>query len=122
MRPRAPELYGINISELARICRVSIKTATRWKNGTTCPPATALMILARDLGCFGREWAGWSVNGEDLVSPWGQTINRNDALTVPLMHQQIAALRLDVARAKESAHDGLEEQPEPGSLPAFLTG
>lgn len=47
-RPRAPELYGIPEEEIARICGVHVRTARRWKQGIRKPPATALMILARD--------------------------------------------------------------------------
>jgi hypothetical protein len=119
MKEKPPELYGININELARICGVSLKTAARWKDGTTCPPPTAIMILKRDLGCFAKEWSGWTVNGGDLVSPSGWCVNRNDALTVPLMHGQISALRAEIAQLKDG--DGLEEQPKPGELPEILT-
>jgi len=55
-RPKtaAPEvLYGVPITELARICRVSERTARRWKNGVRRPPQTALMIVAADLGAQG---------------------------------------------------------------------
>lgn len=121
MPVRPPELYGINISELARICRVSLKTAARWKDGTTCPPKTALMILTRDLGCFAPEWRGWTVNGEDLVSPEGWCVNRNDALVVPLLHGQISALRAQVAQLKEEAA-GLDEQPLPDSYEVHIVG
>lgn len=118
MPPRAPELFGINIKELARICRVSLKTAMRWKDGQTVPPQTALMVLRRDLGCFSEYWRGWTVNGEDLVSPEGWTVNRNDALIVPLMHGQISALRAKIADL-EAVRDAIEEQPEPGEIPEF---
>jgi hypothetical protein len=116
---RAPELYGVPVKELARICRVSLKTAARWKNGQTVPPQTSLMILRRDLGCFSEFWRGWTVNGEDLVSPEGWCVNRNDALIVPLMHSQIAALRAKVRELE--ADDGPEEQPKPGELPQIIS-
>jgi transcriptional regulator with XRE-family HTH domain len=117
-----PELFGFPDKHIAKVCGVSLKTAQRWKAGQSVPPKTALMILARDLGCFAAEWHGWTVNGEDLVSPDGWTINRNDALVVPFMHGQISALRQQVAELQESEHDGLEEQPAPGELPAILAG
>lgn len=78
------------------------------------------MILARDLGCFSEFWRGWTVNGEDLVSPDGWCVNRNDALIVPLMHGQISALRAEIAKLKEAA-DAIEEQPLPGELPDQIT-
>ncbi len=118
MRSVPDEIYGYSVKELARICHVSLKTARRYKFGTACPPKTTLMILARDLGCFASEWAGWTVSGDDLVSPSGWCVNRNDALIVPLMHGQIAALRAEILQLKEDAA-GLEEQPLPQELPAI---
>lgn len=111
-------LYGIPASELARICRVSLKTAQRWKAGQSVPDYCALALIERDLGCFAIEWRGWTIRGEDLISPDGWTVNRNDALIVPLMHGQIAALRSKVADL-EATREGLEEQPQPGELPSI---
>lgn len=118
MPARPPELFGVNISEIARSCRVSLKTATRWKNGTTCPPKTALMVLRRDLGIFSPEWAGWTVDGPEIVSPENWRVRRDDALAVPLLEAHIAALRAQVSDLK-AARDEIEEQPEPGELPAI---
>jgi hypothetical protein len=78
------------------------------------------MILARDLGCFSDFWHGWTINGEDLVSPEGWCVNRNDAMVVPLMHGQIAALRAQV-RDLQDAAVGMEEQPLPGEAPAEVS-
>jgi hypothetical protein len=111
-------LFGLSVKHIAQVCQVSEKTAGRWKDGTSCPPKTALMILARDLGCFAAEWRGWTVNGEDLVAPSGWCVNRNDALIVPLMHGQIAALRAELSKLRTEAN-GLEEQPTPGEIPAI---
>lgn len=99
---------------------MDLSTARRWKRGAICLPKTAAMILARDLGCFSEFWRGWTVNGEDLVSPDGWCVNRNDALIVPLMHGQISALRAEIAKLKEAA-DAIEEQPLPGELPDQIT-
>ena len=109
-----PAVYGIPAKELARICQVDLSTARRWKRGAICPPKTALMILSRDLGCFDEEWRGWTIRGEDLVSPDGWCVNRNDALIVPLQHGQIAALRAEIAALREQAEQ-LEDQPTPDS-------
>lgn len=76
------------------------------------------MVLRRDLGCFSAEWRGWTVNSEDLVSPEGWCVNRNDALIVPLLQGQIAALRAKVAEL-EAAAETLEEQPAPGEIPTI---
>ena len=117
---RPPEaIFGLSAMYIAKACAVDLSTARKWKSGARVPPKTAVMILARDLGCFAAEWAGWSLNGDNLVPPFGSwTINRNDALAVPLMFGQISALRADLAAIKAS-RDELEEQPEPGELPAI---
>lgn len=81
------------------------------------------MILRRDLGCFAVEWRGWTINGEDLVSPDGWCVNRNDALAVPLMHGQIAALRAKIRGLEAEVNGDLEDQPgadEP--IPVIRTG
>lgn len=121
------EIYGIPINEIARICRVSEKTAARWKSGQTVPPLSALMVLrikwAGDLGELGPEWQGWRYRGGELTSPDGWRINRNDALAVPLLHGQIDALRQKVTAMESADDDGLEEQPAPDDFAArFLAG
>jgi DNA-binding transcriptional regulator YiaG len=95
--PVARELYGINVKEIAAVCKVTERTARRWKDGARSPPESALMVLRRDLRCFSDYWRGWTINGEDIVSPEGWCIDRNQAMTVPLMHGQISALREKIA-------------------------
>lgn len=121
MGARPDELYGIPIKRLAQLCGVSERTAQRWKDGTTCPPPSALMILRGDLGCMAPEWAGWRVNGADLVSPDGWTVDRNAALAVPLLHAQIEALKSEIERLRAELKDlsKLEDQPQP---PQWLVG
>ena len=105
--------YGIPAHVIAERCGVDLSTARRWKSGRSRVPAAAAALLLRDLGAFSGAWAGWRVSndGEELVSPDGWRVSRNDALAVPLLHGQIQALR---ARVKEL--ESLEEsQPEPGT-------
>lgn len=119
------ELFGIPIKEISRICSVSVKTAQRWKAGQIVPPHTAILTLrllwGGDLSVLGPEWRDWHYHEGTLVSPDGWRITRNDALAVPLMEGHIQALRAKLADL-ESTHDALEEQPEPGDIPAILTG
>lgn len=114
-----PELYGITSAELARILRVDLATARRYKRGATCPPPAALMILSGDLGCFDPGWAGWRIKGGELIAPFDAwPIRRDDALAVPLMHRQIAALRSrieELEKALQEARSGRSEQPLPES-------
>jgi hypothetical protein len=84
------------------------------------------MILRRDLGCFAEEWRGWTVNRGDLVSPDGWCVDRHMALSVPLMHGQINALRHDLKQTKtdleelQRLRDTLQEQPAPGECPDYV--
>jgi len=82
-----PQLIGFNVNEVARICRVSLKTAGRWKDGTTCPPDSALMILEADLGCFDQVWKGWRLHHGNLISPEGWEITKGDVISSPLLRQ-----------------------------------
>jgi hypothetical protein len=118
MAPRPPELYGIPISELARICHVSIKTATRWKSGTTCPPKSALLLLG-DLSAFDPEWRGWIARAGKLISPEGWEITVGDVLALPLMRQQLAAYQSELRRIHERVLL-MQEQPLPDVWPEWV--
>ena len=94
MATRPPELYGRNINEVARICRVSIKTATpRWKDGTTCPPMSARLLLAGDLIAFDPAWSGWRMRDGFLVSPEGWQVGSGEVLAIRILRQQCSLLR-----------------------------
>lgn len=116
------ELYLISISEIARICGVSEKTAKRWKDGTTCPPKPVLLLLARDLGCFSADWRGWTIRGEELLSPEGWSITVNDVLASPLLRSQLAVYQAEnrALRAERDSWGIAEEQPAPGENTAIL--
>lgn len=119
MRIRSPQLNGINVKELSRICQVSLKTATRWKDGKTCPPKTALLLLAADLGCFDGAWKGWMVCGGNLVSPEGWEITRGDVISSPLLRQQLAAYKTELRRIKERVVV-IPDQPLPAEWPEWV--
>jgi hypothetical protein len=119
MSERPPEIYGIPISELARICHVSLKTAGRWKAGTTCPPQSAMLLLSGDLGSLDPEWRGWRVRGGVLHSPEGWEISRNDVLATPLMRQQLAAYQSELRQIQERL-DAMPEQPAPADWPEWI--
>ncbi|HLA60942.1 MAG TPA: DUF3653 domain-containing protein [Nitrospiraceae bacterium] len=96
---------------------MSEKTAQRWKNATTCPPESALMLLRGDLECFDPKWSGWVCRRGLLISPEGWQITRHDVLATPLMRSQIAiyqsenrALKAQVAYLDLTS---IEEQPLP---------
>lgn len=120
MADPAPELYGINISEIARICGVDLSTARRWKRGATCPPKTALMLLTGDLGMLHRDWAGWKISHRgELCSPenWIATPGAVRSLqmlqaTLGTYRRENAALKAAVAYLETQA-SGFVDQPLP---------
>ena len=112
MRKPPPELYGITIKEIAAICKVSLKTADRWKRGQSVPPPTALMILSADLGSLSPDWRRWTVRGDVLVSPEGWEITMNQVLAAPLLRAQLIALQSEVRRFKR-----LDDQPVLEEIP-----
>lgn len=117
MAPRPPDFFGFPVSEIARICKVSERTARRWKDGTICPPETALMILRGDLGMFDPEWRGWILRRGCLISPEGWEIRMPDVLASRLHEAQLGVYRSENRRLKaELEHaltGGMEEQPTP---------
>lgn len=93
---------------------MSLKTAMRWKRGDTRPPQTALMILSDDLGCFDHAWRGWQLRDGKLISQEGWEVTPGDVLSLPLLRAQIAGYH-----AEERQVLAMDEQPEPGVLPAI---
>jgi hypothetical protein len=65
------ECYGIPAEVIARLCKVNVATARRWKRGATRMPEAAKMILSADLSAFSPAFAGWTLRGGKLVSPEG---------------------------------------------------
>ena len=120
MKKPPQELYGLNIKEIARICKVSLKTANRWKDGTTCPPQTALFVLSRDLGVFDPQWRGWTLRDGVLISPEGWEITASDVLATPLMRAQLATYQSEL-RAMQAERDAIDEQPMPDSWDVQIT-
>ena len=107
--------YGIPAETIAFLCKVSIRTARRWKAGQRRMPETARMILASDLGCFDPAWRGWAFRDGKLISPEGWEASPGDVLSVPLMRAQISAYQ-----AKERQVLAMDEQPLPGTAPAIV--
>lgn len=119
MRRVPPQLIGINVKELSRICHVSLKTAARWKSGTTCPPKSAVMLVAGDLIAFDPEWRGWQARGGKLISPEGWEITVSDVLALPLMRQQLAAYKAEL-RMIQVRVAAMAEQPIPADFPEWV--
>lgn len=113
-------LYRWSINDIARLCKVDLTTARRWKRGAICPPETALMILAGDLGVFDPTWRGWTIRGETIYSPEGWEATMGDVRSLPLLRQINASYRSENRNLREmlDVAEGLaiEEQPLPGEV------
>jgi len=114
------ECYGIPAEVIARICKVDVKTARRWKNGENRMPETARMILAGDLGAFDPAFSGWSLRNGKLISPEGWEASPGDVLSIQLTQAQLATARSENRALKEAmeaargAH--IEDQPIPSEV------
>lgn len=106
-------LYGMSAELIAERAGVDVSTARRWKAGTTRLPTAVRLILQADLGCFSTEWAGWRLDGQDLVSPEGWRIARGQVMNVPLMRQQLAAYATELRRLQKPEEVVIEDQPLP---------
>lgn len=113
--PSSP-LYGITIKEIARICRVDLTTARRWKRGAGCPPKSAVLLIQADLGCFDPKWSGWHIRNGFLISPNGWEIGFGEVLAIPILRQQLACYEVELRRFKEQALL-MQEQPMPDVWP-----
>jgi hypothetical protein len=111
--PMADCTYGVRAERIAELCGVDIATARRWKAGTSRIPYAAAALILGDLGAFSKFWQGWRIVDEELVSPDSWKVSRNDALAVPLLHGQIAALRQRIKELEALT----DEQPYPGAYP-----
>jgi hypothetical protein len=128
MRKGLPELFGIPVNEIARICHVDLVTARRWKRGATCPPKTALMLLSGDLACIHPAWAGWTIKRGLLCSPEGWEATPGHVRGLQMINATLAAYRSENASLKaavrhlEAQASGFENQPEPGSWTIAIEG
>lgn len=109
-----------NAEEIALICGVSLRTACRWKAGAVEMDAASKMILAGDLGCFDRDWHGWTLRHGCLVSPEGWEITMSDVLASRLHEAQLSEWRRQVSIMKDKVAElergQYEDQPNPEEL------
>lgn len=119
---QVPEiLFHYNINEIARICRVSLKTARRWKSGQVGTPETAIMVLSRDLGIFHPDWSGWVLNDRgELCSPENWISTPGAVRGLQMMHATLGTYRRENQALKAEIRqflkerDELDDQPLPG--------
>ena len=107
--------YGINAEEVARRCKVDVRTARRWKRGDSRIPETAAMILSGDLGQIDPAWRGWVLRDGKLISPEGWEADPGDVLSLPLLRAQLATYQ-----AEKRQIMAMDEQPLPETAPAMI--
>lgn len=119
MKKPAPEFYGIRDIDLAAICHISLKTAQRWKSGTTCPPDAARILV----GLIRAEriiWPEWTVRGDVLISPEGWEMTKGDVMAARLLNAQLATYQAELRKMRGDL-ESMDEQPNPDEwqLPAI---
>lgn len=95
MSNRPDELFGLTVNEIARVARVNITTARRWKRGVVPVPPGMLLLLSGDLGCFDPDWRGWVLRRGKLISPEGWDATPGQVLATRLHEIQLAAWRTE---------------------------
>ncbi len=104
-------LYRLSVKDIARICRVDLTTARRWKRGAKCPPQSALILLCGDLGAFHPDWAGWSINERgELCSPENWIATPGAVRGLQMMHATLGTYRRENAALKAEIRQFLEER------------
>jgi hypothetical protein len=86
----------VTAEQIARWCGVSVRTARLWKTGARRPSRQSLRLISlyRDERVLDGVWAGFTVRGEHLVDPHGNTVSRGNLLAYVLIIQYAA----DMAR------------------------
>lgn len=105
-------LYGLSISDIARICKVDSTTARRWKRGAICPPYCAVVMLAADLGGWDEAWRGWRLAGGKLVSPEGIEATPGEVRGIPFTLSALRTYQVEIQKMREEV-EALDEQPQP---------
>lgn len=113
-----PELLGLSIKDIARICGVDLSTARRWKRGATYLPDAARKLLSRDLGHMDPAWAGWVLRRGVLISPEGLEATPGDVMAIQFTQAQLSAWRIEAHQLRKQVAElegQMDEQPLPES-------
>lgn len=100
--------YGYPADLVAEICGVSVETAARWKSGDSSPsrPALRLFNLHRARKVLASPaWDGWLVNGDELVSPEGNSTTQGQLRAYYLVYQLAAELTRDRPEYRQRIDD-----------------
>jgi hypothetical protein len=90
--------------DLAAAATVTLKTARRWKRQGRIPTrhhaALALLIL-RDLGALSKQWQGFRLLDDAILTPEGTRFSYGDVRAIPLQEQLIAELKKRLAEPQQ---------------------
>jgi len=98
-------------------CGVSKATAAAWKKGTRKPSrrAVRLFSLFAQQKVLPDEFEGWKFNrAGDLVTPEGSALTQGMIRAIPLLYQQISALKCELREAKGKI-ENLEIELDPAA-------
>lgn len=104
-------LCGVSAERLARLTGCHLTTARRWKDRRRARSWLVLLVrtvLEGELDAISRTWRGWSIIGDELVSPEGWRFTPGDVRSVPFLVAQVKAYQ-----ARERTHlqaDWIEER------------
>jgi len=117
-------ITALSAKDIARICRVDLATARRWRRQASCPPPAALILLELvhhgDLGAVDPAWSGWILRKGQLISPENWIATPGDVRAMQLKSAQVSALQRDLFAARielaelHKTAPWLDEQPLPG--------
>ncbi|MBL0525137.1 regulator [Aeromonas dhakensis] len=82
---------GLSKEETANLCFVSVRQVTYWDKGTEIPPVyKRLMRMAsgRELPTIWKEWEGWRMKNDCLISPAGVTYDRRRLEAVAIIQAE----------------------------------
>jgi hypothetical protein len=92
-------LYGITAEVIAKIAKVHVTTARRWKRGEE-PPYAALRLIefvtTGNLEVADSTWTGWRLRDGKLIAPHGEEFTRGEILSIRFMAQQVAHLQSEL--------------------------
>jgi hypothetical protein len=102
-------LDSVGRADICRLCGVHRTTLSRWLDGSSTVPKSALNLLrivaSGRLPTMGKEWSGWCFQGADLFTPANFPVSPGEILAIPYrralireQQKQVAHLRATVEK------------------------
>lgn len=92
---------------LAQKTGASVRTARRWRQSGRAPShilRTLQVLCDGKLEFIHEHWSGWVLYNGKLTSPEGFVFAPGEVRSIPLRHQQISALEVEVQRLQRAAN------------------